>query len=574
MFEPRKVYPTGKSELEQEAFHEGLLRARRLCMSSRLRYHIVAGKELHALDFASYDTVDPNQPERVLARFPKHDLSNPEERAQLEGALVAVKAAQVRWSKVPVEKRVKLVRTIAHLIGDQMWLFLGLMALEGGKRPFPNGVGEFIEVIDFCNNAALLAEEMYSEASPIAPEFMCDFNGTVWEPKGVIVDIEPFNFAQAIPMDKIAMALVTGNAIVMKASGHTPLQAYMKYQVIQSAFDACGLENNGVVNFLSGHGADMARFLLENENVNGYTFTGSYDAYWSIQREIMSKPRHHGGKLQEIAAETSGCNALIIADDADIDAAVIAARDSLINNNGQTCSHLGHLIIDRKIMSGFVEKFAQAMQEVKFGDIKDLNNQCGALISKDAVEHCEASIRHLMEEKLIAPYPFWVKEIKKRNAFDFAPRILEARPKAYKDDTLLWKVRSTEIFGMCVTLWFTDTREEARRIFETCMFGLTGGIQTRDPDYALDFALHYKGAAQKYVNTRITGATVGMAFGGSALSGSSGDGIGASTRQALQKYVSHVNVAVMIPSKLEGLDKMIWRNKFAMQMTTTATKAL
>ncbi len=565
MFEPRKVYPTGKSKLEQDAFYAGLQQAHALCIPRNKIYpHIIAGKEITALNSVSYATVDPNNPSAPLVLFPKHDLSDPAEQERLNDLLIAVKAAQARWAKVKVSDRVKLVRTIAHLISDQMWLFLALMALEGGKRPFPNGVGEFIEVIDFCNSAALLAEEMYSEASPIAPEFMCNFNGTVWEPKGVIVDIEPFNFAQAIPMDKIAMALVTGNAIVMKASGHTPLQAYMMYKVVQSAFDACGLENNGVVNFLSGHGADMARFLLENENVNGYTFTGSYDAYWNIQRDVMSKPRPHGGKLQEIAAETSGCNALIVADDADIDAAVIAARDSLINNNGQTCSHLGHLIIDNKVRVEFERKFIKALLDVSFGDVKYLANQCGALISKDAADRCTATVRQLTGEGLVHTY--WSKEIRNRDAFDFAPRILVAQQKAYKDDKLLWQLRSTEIFGMCVTLWFTDTRDEARRIFETCLFGLTGGIFTRDPEYALDFCLHYRGAAQKYVNTRITGATVGMAFGGSALSGSSGDGVGASTRQALQKYVSHVNVAVFMPKDIESLDKTLWRVKFASEM--------
>jgi acyl-CoA reductase-like NAD-dependent aldehyde dehydrogenase len=564
VFEPRKIYPTGASETEREAFADGLRRVARQYGIGRMYPHVLGGERIMALDAALYSTNDPNDI-TVLAYFPWHNMSKDAEQERINALLGKVSLAQKRWARVPAEKRIRLVRTIGQLMSDQMWFFLALMAREGGKRPFPNGVGEFIEVIDFCNNAALLAEQMYTEASPIAPDFMCDFNGWVWEPKGVIVDIEPFNFAQAIPMDKIAMALATGNAIVMKASGHTPLQAYAMYEVIQSAFDACGLENNGVVNFLSGHGADMARFLLENENVNGYTFTGSYDAYWSIQRDIMSKPRPHGGKMQEIAAETSGCNAMIIAASADIDAAVIAARDSLINNNGQTCSHLGHLIVDEKVRREFVSKFHDALDEVRYGDVKNLENQCGALISADAVKRCHASIQNLMNEGLVTPY--WSKSIKARGAFDFEPRILTANKQAYTNDDLLRKVRSTEIFGMCVTMWFTDTREEAKRIFETCTFGLTGGIFTRDVDYALEFALHYKGAAQKYVNTRITGATVGMAFGGSALSGSSGDGVGASTKQALQKYVSHVNVAVKRPGGLDHLHSKMWDATFGSQMT-------
>lgn len=567
MFQPRNIYPTGNSELECDAFRAGLQRAYGLCRDAPKQCpHILAGKHLLAVSRATYETVDPNIPSHALASFPKHDLSDHEERIRLDAGLKEVAIAQKRWARVPLKDRVKLVRTIGQLVSDQAWFMIALMSLEGGKRPFPNGVGEFMEVVDFCNSAAALAEEMYSKTSPVAPEFMCDFNGRVFEPKGVIVDIEPFNFAQAIPMDKIAMALVTGNAIIMKASGHTPLQGYMLYEIIQSAFDACGLENNGVANFLSGHGAELASYLLKNQNVTGLTFTGSYDAYWSIQRNMLIEPRDHGGKLQEIAAETSGCNALIVADDADIDAAVVAARDSLINNCGQTCSHLGHLIIDNKIKDEFCSKFIAALKDIRFGDVKDTNNHCGALISRDAVDRCEASVRRLVGDGFVSVY--FTKEIKGRNAFDFAPRVLLALPNAIKDDSLLRKVRSTEIFGMAVILWFADTRDQARKIFETCKFALTGGIFTRDVDYALDFSLNYRGAAQKYINMRITGATVGMAFGGSALSGSSGDGVGASTRQALGKYVSEVNVAVRLPSGLSHDGRNMWHAKFAESMPT------
>ncbi len=117
---------------------------------------------------------------------------------------------------------------------------------------------------------------------------------------------------------------------------------------------------------------------------------------------------------------------------------------------------------------------------------------------------------------------------------------------------------------MALMLWIVDTREAAREIFESGIFALTGGIFTGDPDYALDFAVNYRGAAQKYINTRITGATVGMAFGGLATSASSGDGTGAGTLQALGKYVSHVNVAVKSPSPA---DTNRWHELFAKDMS-------
>lgn len=561
MFVPRNTYPTG-TDSDLAAFREGLSKAEALCKEVPTYPHIMAGIEMFGLDDDTYVTVDPNDPTCVLARFPVHNLTYAGEHQRLFSSVSLIRSAQARWQKVRWQDRVKVVRALSQIVNDQMWLLVGLMALEGGKRPFPNGIGEVMEAIDFCENALCLAEQLFTEKSPTAPEFMCDFNGWLFTAKGVIVDIEPFNFALAIPMEKIVNAIITGNAIVMKASGHTPLQGYTLYRIVEQAFYQAGFKNDGIVNFISGHGGDLATFFLEHPDVDGFTFTGSKAAYWDIQKKSAELHKKGGGRLQEIAAETSGCNAMIVAADANIENAVNATCESLINNNGQTCSHLGHLILDRSIADEFMPKLRNALEALHYGDVKDPHNHCGALISLDAGRRNEETIATLIKQGWVDL--IYKKTIEGRGASDFAPRILVVRPGILINLEIVQELRSTEIFGMALILWIVDTREEARKIFESGIFALTGGLFTSDPDYALDFAVNYRGAAQKYINMRITGATVGMAFGGLATSASSGDGTGAGTLQALGKYVSHVNVAVKSPSPA---DTSRWHELFAKDMS-------
>ncbi|KKW26389.1 MAG: Delta-1-pyrroline-5-carboxylate dehydrogenase [Candidatus Kaiserbacteria bacterium GW2011_GWB1_52_6] len=566
MFRNRQVYPSGKSGMETDLFLAAL-RDIKICPRGpdRKYPHVIAGKEIYALSGETYDSVDPNDPEYVIARFPKHDLTNPEERARLLNLLRKMKNAQHEFWKLPLEVRIKLVETISSFLRDRYWMFIALMALEGGKRPFPNGVASMEEAIEFCFHNIELVRQLYAMRSPRVPPFIGDINGFQWVPKGPIVDIEPFNFAIAIPMDKISSALLTGNVITMKASKHTPLLGYLLYQTIQDAFDAVGIENNGVVNFLSGQGGAIVDFLLEERVVNAYTFTGSYDVCCGL-REKYCKPWPHGGRVQEIAAETSGKNPLALWKDADLDLALASAYASTINNNAQTCSHLGDLVLHRKIAPQFVLRFKEKLAGMHYGDVKNQGNECGALISKQNAEDAENTVKWLIDNGLVEVA--YEKPIEKKSVGDFAPRLLRATPKAYLPEWM-HKVRSAEIFAPVVTCWEVDSKDEMKQLCEAGIYGLTCGFFAEEVSMHEWFIRDVDCGGQIYINGGVVGATVGTAFGGRALSGSSGNGMGASSLGALMNYVSQDNVAYRFSKGHNKAQKVAVAKRLEKFMTIT-----
>jgi acyl-CoA reductase-like NAD-dependent aldehyde dehydrogenase len=550
----RAFYPTwteGSLERENAALYLSHLEA---SYCGKKFPHMLGGKELCSSE--QYISIDPNRPTFTVASFPRVDVTNEQEQKRLDKGIARVVLAQERFRNVPYKKRIELCEAFADRLEDQMWLFIALLMLQG--KPAANAFGEFREAPEFVRNNIALAKQLYTMASldPI-PQFMADANGYHFLPNGPIVDIEPFNFPIAIPTDKVSSALLTGNAIIMKASGHVPLAGYLLYRTIDAAFRDVGLENNGVVNFLSGQGKELALYLVTHPLINGYTFTGSLDAVQEIRRATLGGKKH-GGMMQEIASETSGCNPFVVWNDADIDSAVSYAVASLRNNSGQTCSHLGHLVLHEDIESEFVKRFIQGIENTPYGDVKEMSkpklNQCGAIISQESLARFIETVYGMQLDEVVDVV--YRKTIPSEcKGFDFQPTLMRLNPRIVKDANLLHEWRSTELFCMAASYTTVRTLPEAKKICEAGRFKLTGSFFTEDADTARYFIEEIRCAGQWYWNSGCTGALAGMAFGGDALSGSSGSGMGASTLPALARYTTLQNLAFRFPKNWGELEK-------------------
>ncbi len=271
-----------------------------------------------------------------------------------------------------------------------------------------------------------------------------------------------------------------------------------------------------------------------------------------VERAVHELIPPHGGVLQEVAAETSGCNPLVIWEDADLGLALNAVMSSLVNNEGQTCSHLGNLIVHAAVEDQFIDMLKKRLDALRYGDVTNMLseelNECGAIVSKESVEGHKSALRRLVRD--CHAEVVYTKTIPERpDAYDFAPTLLRVDPDLWRNDAvLLNEWRSSEFFCMALSYTTVRSREEMKQVCEAGIFKLTGGICTESPGIARYFIEKGRCGGNRYVNRGITGALVGRAFGGDAISGSSGSGIGASTLFSLARYVSQENITGFIPS--------------------------
>ncbi|MGH2628615.1 MAG: aldehyde dehydrogenase family protein, partial [Anaerolineales bacterium] len=204
----------------------------------------------------------------LLARFPKGDART----AHL--ALAAARKAFPAWSRRSWKDRVRLLRRAADLVDKRIYEIGTVMALEVGKNRM-EALGDAAEVADLIRYACDQMEAHKGYRVPMGRDPLKGFraqNTSVLRPYGVWVVISPFNFPGALTGGPSGAALLAGNTLVIKPASDTPWTA----RLIAESFRDAGLPD-GVVNFVTGPGGTLGEALITGPEVDGITFTGSYD---------------------------------------------------------------------------------------------------------------------------------------------------------------------------------------------------------------------------------------------------------------------------------------------------------
>ena len=405
-------------------------------------------------------------------------------------------AARALEHPLPAHKRAEILVRVAGLIGRRHEELARTISAEAGK-PIKAARVEASRAMSTYTFAAVEARKLAGEMIPMegaqAGEGKLGF--TLRKPIGVVGAISPYNFPCNLVAHKIAPALAAGCPVVLKPASQTPLSALFLAELELEA----GLPA-GWLNVVVGRASDIGDVLVEDERVKLITFTGSSDVGWGLQERAPRK---------RVKLELGNSTPVIVAADADIEAAATKLAGNAFAFAGQSCISVQRIYIERPVYDAFVQAFVPRVEALTIGDPADDNTDVGPVIDEGARER-------ILE---------WIEEAKASGAQLLAGGLEGEliRPTVLAGVADDQKVSCDEVFGPVVVLNPVDSVDEAIDRANGTRFGLQAGIFTASIDSALRAAdgLEFGGVT---VNEAPTFRSDQMPYGGIKDSGNTREG--------------------------------------------------
>ncbi|WP_298438769.1 L-glutamate gamma-semialdehyde dehydrogenase, partial [Geobacter sp.] len=418
---------------------------------------------------------------------------------EVKKAVAAAKGAFPAWRDTDPRTRAEYLVRAAAAARARIFELSAWQVLEIGKQ-WDQAYADVAEAIDFLE---YYAREMVRLGTPRrlghAPG---ELNHHFYEPRGVTAVIAPWNFPLAISCGMAAAAIVTGNCVVFKPSGLTPVIGHHLVELFREA----GLPP-GVFNYTPGRSSVMGDFLVDHPDVSLIAFTGSLETGLRI---IERAARVHPGQgnVKRVVCEMGGKNAIIIDDDADLDEAVPQVLASAFGFQGQKCSACSRVIVLEGVHDRFVERLVKMARATRVGPAEDPACYMGAVAE-------EGAMKRIME----------YVEVGKREGHLLYQSPVPAGEGYYVPMTIIGGIRpehriaQEEIFGPLLAVMRARDFDQAIEWANSTRFALTGGIFSRSPAH-LEKARREFRVGNLYLNRGVTGALVGrQPFGGSRMSG-------------------------------------------------------
>ncbi|MCS7173919.1 MAG: aldehyde dehydrogenase family protein, partial [Armatimonadetes bacterium] len=316
----------------------------------------------------TFESRNPSKKDEVVARAPMATAE------LVDRAVDAAWRAFPAWKRVPPEEKAALFLRAAELLRRRKFEAAAWMVLEVGK----NWAEADADVAEAIDHLEYFAREIlrYAEGKPTTPHPQ-EISYYTYEPLGVVAVIPPWNFPLAIPMGMALGAIAAGNTVVLKPSSDAPATAYVFLEVMEQA----GLPP-GVLNVLPGSGSVVGEGLVTHPRVRMVAFTGSREVGCRIYEQAA---RIHPGQkwLKRVIAEMGGKNAVVVAEDADLEEAVAAAVASGYGYQGQKCSAGSRLVVTEPVYQQVLEAFVEQVRSLQVGPAKD-NYPVGPVINERA----------------------------------------------------------------------------------------------------------------------------------------------------------------------------------------------
>lgn len=435
----------------------------------------------------------------------------------VELVLDCAREGYLQWKKVVMCERVKILRTFTGLLEKNIEEFSKLMCAETGK-PLTACVDETYACIGIFEAYCEKAKNFGGETLPLDSEgrVLGDIILTLREPLGVVVSVIPFNYPTELYAHKVAPALVTGNAVIVKPSSDTPLgNIYLTRLLLEAGVPA------GAIQIVTGKGAKIGRLLSGSPKVDVVSLTGSTAV--GIETAV-----HAAKNLTHTYLELGGNDPLIIFADADLDQAVEESLGGRASNAGQTCCGTKRFIVHRDVYEAYTEKLIEALKKLKVGDPMCKDTYYGPLINERAAIQVEEQVEHTVSQGAKC-----VLGGKRYDHTYFPPTVLT-------DVTPEMDIASDlEVFGPVFPLIPFDTMEEAIEIANAAPYGLSSGVLTKDMSTAFQVATRME-AGTCVINGCGNYRSAHLAFGGYKMTGLGREGV----TQTLEEYTQVKNIAL------------------------------
>ena len=417
------------------------------------------------------------------------------------------------WSHTPWQERVQLLRKVVEIIEDRLFELSAALTLEVGKNRMES-LGDVQETADLISYACDQMEINQGYQFEMGKDPLTGYeisNVSFLKPYGTWLIISPFNFPFALTGGPVGAALVTGNTVIIKPSSDT---AWI-VRLLVDCFRDAGLPD-GVVNFVTGAGSTLGQSLISC-NVDGVTFTGSYNVGAAIFREFTNC-----NWIRPILLELGGKNAVIVSKNADLDQAAVGIVRSAFGLQGQKCSAASRVFIDSGVYDDLKTRLKILSGNLKIGDPSKKSVYLGPVINQGAYEEF---MQYIHEIRSAGGDILTGGNVLTGGLFDKGwycqPTLVDTLPLSHR----LW---NHEMFLPITTLAPVDDISEAIQLANDVNYGLTAGFYGRDAEVKYFFDHIEAGVA--YAN-RPQGATTGawpgfQPFGGWKASGSSGKNAG------------------------------------------------
>nr|WP_322760509.1 aldehyde dehydrogenase family protein [Frankia sp. Cr2] len=428
--------------------------------------------------------------------------------AELLAACRIARDAQPGWADVPAPVRGAVIANLGRLVEDNADALAQLVTREVGK-PLAEARGEVQEIIDTCRFFLGEGRRLYGETVP--SELPDKQLFTFREPVGVMAVITAGNFPVAVPAWYIVPALLCGNTVVWKPAVYAAACAQAFTELVHHAGVPAG-----VLGLVPAEGAETFTGLeraLEAGCVDKVGFTGSTE----VGRMIGELCGRH---LQTPCLELGGKNPMVVAPDADLDAAVAGAVFSGFGTAGQRCTSLGTVIVHASLHDEFVRRFVTAVEAAAIGDpFADV--LYGPLLDRRFAAGFERTLGFIRDHHRVAGSSAVgrIDAARPRNGF-----VGVAEAGLYYHPVILDGVRpgdevfGEETFGPIVGVTTYGHLDEAIELANAPGYGLSSSIYTNDPATVFRFRRRIS-AGMVSVNNSTSGAEAHLPFGGNGRSG-------------------------------------------------------
>ncbi|HKS29871.1 MAG TPA: aldehyde dehydrogenase family protein [Pyrinomonadaceae bacterium] len=418
-------------------------------------------------------------------------------REEARRAVEAAHEAFRTWRSTPAPQRGRIVARAARLMEEHKEELAQLLTREEGKT-ISESRGELqrsINVAEFC-----AGESRRMNGETIQSELPSNFAYTIKQPLGVVAVVTPWNFPVAIPVWKIAPALVAGNAVVFKPASLTPATATRIVEI----FEEAGIPS-GVLNLIIGSGSEAGDEIINHPAVKAVSFTGSNQIGIRLYEEVSRR----GAKVQ---CEMGGKNPVVVLEDADMDLAVESTVQGGFGSTGQRCTATSRVIVVNEVADRFVERLVERANSLRIGHGSDPQTDIGPSVDENQFKTVLEYIDIGKEDgaKLMCGG--------ERASGDGLDKGYFVKPTVFDHVTPDMRVAREEIFGPVLSVLRVGDLEEALQVANDSEYGLSSSIFSQDASRIFRFVDEIE-TGMTHINSPTTGGEAHIPFGGIKATG-------------------------------------------------------
>ena len=383
--------------------------------------------------------------------------------ADVDNAITKAVSGADLWRHTPAHIRSAILLKAATLTDERSEEIAQIISGENGKSLL-EARGEASRSGEIIRLAAFEGSQLYGSTLPLDANKgtgLEKLGFTIRQPVGVVVAISPFNYPALLVLHKIAPALAVGNSVLLKPARSTPLTAI----ALAKCFSDAGLPE-GVLQVITGSGAELGSALVKDSRVRKVSFTGSTSTGVQISNVAGVK---------KLSLELGSSCPVVVLDDADIDYATDAIALGGYINAGQVCISVQRVIVDEKIMSNFLDALKPKVEAIKVGNPKSDDTKVGTLINESEAIRVENSIKQAVSDGAV------LLTGGTRDKTIIKPAIVcGVNPNS--------SFAQDELFGPAIAVSSANGIKEAITLANSTVYGLGAGVFTKNVDVAIQSA--------------------------------------------------------------------------------------